>query len=142
MPTPLKVLILEDRVEDARLMLHELRRAGFDPEWQRLDTEAEYLARLGPDWDVVLADGVLPQFTAEHALDLMQQRNLDIPLIVVTGTLSEETAVAHMKRGAADYLLKDRLTRLGPAVRQALERSRLDRERRRAEEECHRFFDL
>lgn len=133
MATPLSVLILEDRESDAELMLHELRRAGFKPQWQRVETEQDYLAHLHPALDVILADYTLPQFDALRALHLLQKRGLDIPFIVVTGSISEEVAVECMKQGAADYLLKDRLARLGPAVVQALKQRKLREEKRQAE---------
>ncbi len=139
MVTPLRVLILEDRPADAELMVHELRRAGFAPDWQRVETEAEYAAALRRDgqphggFDVILADYVLPQFNALRALHLLQGWGLDIPFIVVTGSVGEEVAVECMREGAADYLLKDRMARLGPAVERALEEKRLRDEKRRAE---------
>ena len=134
MAIPLRVLILEDRPADAELMLHELRRAGFDPVWERVDTEADYLSRLDPALDLILADYSLPQFDGVRALHLLQERGLDIPFIIVSGTIGEEVAVAAMREGAADYLFKDRLTRLGPAVEQALEQNRLRGEKRQAAE--------
>ncbi len=133
MSAPLRVLILEDRPTDAELMLYELRRAGFEPAWQRVETEADYLAALDPTLDLILADYTLPQFDALRALHLLQERGLDIPFIVVTATVSEEAAVECMKEGAADYLLKDRLARLGPAVERALQEKRLRDEKRQAE---------
>jgi PAS domain S-box-containing protein len=125
MSMPLRLLILEDRESDVELILHELRRAGFDPDWRRVQTEAEYLANLARSLDVILADYNLPGFDAARALELLQERDLDIPFIIVSGMISEEVAVECMKRGAADYLLKDRLTRLGQAVEQAIEQRRL-----------------
>ena len=134
MSVPLRVLILEDAPGDAELMVRELRRAGFAPEWQRVETEAEYLSRLDSALDLILADYSLPQFDAMRALRSVKERVLDIPLIVVTGSISEEVAVECIKQGAADYLLKDRLTRLGTAVVQALEQRRLRKEKRKADE--------
>lgn len=134
MAIPLRVLILEDRPSDAELVLHELRRAGFEPEWERVDTEADYLDRLDPALDLVLADYSLPQFDGLSALRLLQERELDIPFIIVSGTIGEDLAVGAMKEGAADYLLKDRLARLGPAVAHALEQKRLHDEKQKAEE--------
>ncbi|MFI5180384.1 MAG: PAS domain S-box protein [Thermoanaerobaculia bacterium] len=132
---PLRVLILEDRPADVDLMLHELRRHGFEVECSRADTESDFLAGLERSPDVILADYTLPQFDALRALAFLQMRNLDIPVIVVTGSVSEEVAVECIKRGAVDYLLKDRLARLGGAVDRALEERRLRDERRRAEQE-------
>ncbi len=138
MPDLLRALVLEDNRADLDLLLHELRRAGFEIDAQHVDDKASYAASLSADVDVILADYALPQFDAAHALLLLQQRGLDVPFIVVTGSVSEEAAVECMKLGAADYLLKDRLARLGPAVRQALEAKRLRDERRRAQQEVHR----
>jgi len=125
MATPLRVLLLEDRPEDAELALHELRRAGFAPEWTRVETEADYLARLDPALDLVLADYHLPAFDAPRALELLRARGVDVPFIVLSGTVDDQAALACICQGAADYLLKDRLARLGPAVTQALEAKRL-----------------
>ena len=130
---PIRVLILEDRCADAELILHELRRSGFDPSWERLETEAEYLARLQSPPDVILADYRMPRLDAPRALELLQALNLDIPFIVVSGAIGEDLAVAIMRQGATDYLLKDRLMRLGPAVRHALEEKQVRDDKRRAE---------
>ncbi len=136
MAGPLRVLVLEDRPADAELMIRELRQGGFDPDWERAATKEQYLAHLGPDLDLILADYTLARFNAVEALRLLRKRRLDIPFIVVTDTVEEEAAVACLKQGADDYLLKDRLARLGPAVGQALEAKRLHDERRRAEREA------
>jgi two-component system cell cycle sensor histidine kinase/response regulator CckA len=135
---PLRALILEDSEADVALMLYELRQAGFQPQHVHVETEAAYLAHLQQDLDVILADYTLPQFDALRALELLQERGLDIPFIVVTGTVSEEAAVESIKRGAADYFLKDRLARLGPAVDQALQAKRLRDEKRQIDEQVRR----
>lgn len=122
---PLRILIVEDRPEDVELVLHELKREGLCFEHRRVDDEKGFGAAL--DWapQIILADYNLPQFTARRALELLRERGDDVPFIVITGSISEEVAVDMMKRGAADYLIKDRLTRLGVAVKQALEQKRL-----------------
>ena len=132
-PAAIRVLILEDRAEDAALMLHELRRSCFQPEWRRVDTEAGYLEQLEPPPDVILADYHMPRLDAPRALELLQGLDLDVPFIVVSGAIGEEVAVAMMRQGATDYLLKDRLRRLGPAVRRALDDKQLRQETRQAE---------
>ena len=134
MGNPLRVLILEDQPSDAELLLRELRRIGYDPTWERIETEADYLVALEQDYGIILSDYAMPQFDGIRALSLLRERGLQIPFILVSGTIGEETAVAAMKEGASDYLLKDRLARLGPAVRQALEKSNLLKQRQRAEE--------
>lgn len=130
MSTPLRVLILEDRLADAELMADELRAAGFEPDWRRVETEADFLAALEDEPEVILADYVMPQLEATRALSLLCERGFAIPFIVVSGSVSEELAVDAMKAGAADYLLKDRLARLGPAVVNALEQRDLQRDKR------------
>lgn len=130
--TPINVLILEDKADDAELMVIELKKAGFQPTWQVISGETEYVSALVAQPDLILADYALPQFDADRALRLLKERRLDIPFIVVTGSLSEEAAVGFMKDGAADYLLKDRLSRLGPAVQHALAETTLRRRHQQA----------
>jgi PAS domain S-box-containing protein len=134
MTTPLHLLILEDRASDAELMLAELREAGFEPDWKRVDSEADYIASLDPSLDLILADYHLPQFNGGRALSLLRERGLDIPFVLVSGAVDEETAVQMMRNGAADYVLKDRMKRLGQATIRALEEKRLRDEKRQAEE--------
>jgi PAS domain S-box-containing protein/diguanylate cyclase (GGDEF)-like protein len=140
MSAPLQILLLEDSLADAELTLHELRLAGFKPDWQRVETEADYLAQLHPGIELILADYSLPQFDALRALQLLQERGLDIPFIVITGTVSEEVVVECMKQGAADYLLKDRLMRLGSAVAQALQAKQMRDQKRQTEAEKTRLI--
>jgi PAS domain S-box-containing protein len=133
--TNIRVLILEDRSEDVELMIQELRQNDFDPEWLCVDTESEYNTQLGWPPDVILADCDMRLMDASRALELLCQHNLDsIPFIVVSGTIGEDVAMALMGKGATDYLLKDRLARLGPAVRRALGESKLRDEVRQAEQ--------
>lgn len=133
MAIPLALLILEDQPADVELMLHQLRRAGYAPTWQRVDNEADFLAALDPGLDLILADYTLPQFDAMRAFDVVRGRGLDIPFIIVSGTIGEERAVAALHSGIADYLLKDRLARLGAAVARALQQRQQIIETRRAE---------
>src|SRR5512133_854547 len=131
---PLKVLVLEDRPVDAELILYEMKRSGYDCAGKRVDTQEDYLRAIDECPDIILADYSLPQFTAMEALHLLQERGLDIPFIVVTGTISEEAAVETMIQGAADYLLKDRLGRLGQAVQRTLQQKALRDEKRKSEQ--------
>ncbi len=131
---PLRILFVEDNPQDTELALRELRRAGYLPEWSRVETEDTYLAALHPGWDIILSDFRMPQFDGLQALHLLLKKGLDIPFIIVSGTIGEETAVEAIKQGATDYLLKDRLARLGPAVKQAMAQNRVRLERKRAED--------
>lgn len=133
MPVPLRLLILEDNPFDAELAIHEIRRAGFDPVWRCVETEADFLAALTPDLDLVLSDYNLPQFDGLRAFDLMIEQGFDIPFILVSGAIGEERAVEAMKKGVIDYLLKDRLARLGPAITNALRQKQERQERRDAQ---------
>ena len=133
MSKPLRILILEDNAADAELNIHELRDAGFDPQWQRVESEAEYLAALDTAPELILADYSLPKFDGLRALKALRDRRLDIPFILVSGMAGEEIAVEAMKQGATDYLLKDQIARLGAAVERAMEEKRLRAVSRRAE---------
>src|SRR5437879_12163419 len=124
---PLRLLILEDRPEDADLALRQLRRAGFDPTWRRVEDEDGFRANLDPELDLIIADYHQPQFDALRALKLMQEAGLEIPFVLVSGAVGEDMAVAAVRLGAVDYVLKDRLGRLGTAVENALEQAKLRR---------------
>lgn len=142
MPRPLKVLIVEDNPADAELALLQLRRDGFEPEWERVDTEEAYLARLHVGLDLILSDYDLPLFSGLRALDLLKTSGLDVPFILVSGTIGEDIAVTAMKEGVSDYLLKDRLARLGQSIDHLLNERRLQRERRHAGEALRLFRAL
>jgi PAS domain S-box-containing protein len=133
MVTPLHVLILEDDANDAELLVIELRRTGFEPRWSRVEDEAGFLGGLAAIPDIVLADYSLPQLNALDALRLMRDAGYDTPVIIITGAMSEEACVKSLRHGASDYLLKDRLARLGPSIRHALNEQRLITARRAAE---------
>jgi signal transduction histidine kinase len=133
MNTSLKILMVEDNPADADLVLAELRRAGFDPQWQRVETETDYLAGIKTLPAIILSDFALPKFSGMKALELLNASGLNIPFILISGTVGEDIAVEAIKRGANDYFLKDRLTRLAPAVRRALQEVAERAERRRLE---------
>jgi signal transduction histidine kinase len=136
MTQPLRVLLLEDQDTDAELMVRELKRAGFDPVWDRVDTEEELLRCLDQPndrpYDLILSDNSMPTFDALAALKCLQQRRVDIPFIIVSGSIGEEQAVALLHHGASDYIMKDRIDRLGSAVGQVLEKKRLRDDNRAA----------
>jgi signal transduction histidine kinase/DNA-binding response OmpR family regulator len=134
MAAPLKILIAEDLPDDADLIIAQLRRAGFHPVPIRVETEAEFLAELRKLPDLIISDYSMPCFSGLRAAQLTQESGLNIPFILVSGTVGEDAAVEAMKHGATDYLLKDRIVRLGPAVERALEQKRLREERWRTAE--------
>ena len=135
MPESLKLLLVEDNPDDARLIMHALRGTGYDSNWHRVDSEEAYLASLSDGWDIILSDWNMPKFGGHRALELLKASGLEIPFIIVSGAIGEETAVEAMKLGAADYLLKDRLGRLKTAISQAVEQSQLRRKIKLAEEQ-------
>lgn len=117
----LRVLLVEDSPSDAELTVRELRRAGFEFTFERVEDAEGLRASLAAQrWDLVLSDEAMPNFDATRALDVLRSSGQDIPLIVVSGTIGEEAAVRLMKAGAQDFILKDRIARLGPAVQREL----------------------
>lgn len=137
-PLPLRVLLLEDRPADAELVLRALTKAGIAAQWRRVQTEADFVATLATPPDLILADFRLPQFDGLKALQLVRDRGLALPFIIVTGTLGDERAAECVRHGATDYVLKDRLARLGPAVHRALAERRLRADRRETDEKLRR----
>jgi len=131
--TPLRLLMVEDSARDAALLVRILRQEQFEVAFERVETVEGMETALEQCWDLIIADYSMPSFGAEAALDLLQRRNLDLPLIMVSGTIGDEAAIEAMKRGAADYLLKDRLSRLGEAVQRVLADKRLRAEKEEAE---------
>jgi len=127
----LRVLLVEDSPEDAELLLWQLRQGGFAPVLHRIDTEAQMALALARErWDIVIADHAMPSFSSAAALALLRRSDDDTPFIIVSGRIDEADAVDAMKAGAQDYIWKDHLTRLAPAVRRELLEARRRRERR------------
>jgi len=142
MKPELHILILEDVATDAELMMHELRREDILFSAKRVWTEADFLAELRTAPDVILADYSLPSWDGLSALEAARRELPDVPFIFVSGSLGEETAVDALHHGARDYVLKQRLPRLGPAVRHALRESELARERKRSEARIQHLNDV
>ncbi|MEW5789167.1 MAG: EAL domain-containing protein [Pseudomonadota bacterium] len=137
---PLHALIVEDVEDDALLLALCLANAGFDLAWRRVDNEADMLAALdGTAWEIVFSDYSMPRFRGDRALELVRARDPDLPFIFVSGTIGEEAAVAGMRAGAQDYVMKHNLARLPPIVRRELADARERRERRRAEAELRKL---
>src|SRR5687767_8350758 len=131
----LRALLVEDSEDDALLLGLMLKQAGYDLTSERVDTPESMRAALErQSWDVVISDYVMPRFSGLAALRILQEKGLDLPFLIVSGHIGEETAVAAMKAGAHDYLMKDRLARLVPAVERELREAEVRRERHLAEE--------
>lgn len=131
---PLRALVLEDSEFDARVMVQALRTGGYEVEWRRVDTADGMQGALRErPWDVVLADYNMPEFNAPQALRILQGLGMDIPFIIVSGGIGEDVAVAAMKAGAHDYVMKGNPARLLPAVERELREAEVRRRRRDAE---------
>ncbi len=130
---PLRLLLIEDSDDDAALVLREIKRSHFDVIWERVQTAPDLEAMLARSWDIVLSDYTMPHLDAPTALEIVRRHAADLPFIVVSGTVGEDTAVEVMRSGANDYLLKGHLTRLVPAITREIRDSRLRAERRRAD---------
>jgi DNA-binding NarL/FixJ family response regulator len=131
----LHVLFVEDDPVDTELAVRELQKSGFNMKWQRIDTQADFMNRLTQDPpDIIISDDAMPQFSSGEALQCLRESRLTIPFIVLSHAIGEDEAVQLMRNGAADYLRKDRMGRLGEAVRHALEERRLRSEYAGAQE--------
>jgi signal transduction histidine kinase len=136
MDAVLRVLIVEDLDSDAQLILRELRHHGYDIDYERVETRPameQALARQA--WDIILSDYSLPHFNAMQALATLKESGLDIPFLVISGTIDEDTAVTALKAGAHDFLVKGRLARLIPAIEREMKDAEIRRSHRQAEAE-------
>jgi PAS domain S-box-containing protein len=121
MPNPLKVLIVEDSVDDTFFIVRELQRGGFNVDFERVETPAGMEAALRThNWDLVISDYSMPLYGGAAALALYQQSGLDVPFILVSGTMGEDIAVEMLKAGAHHYVMKQNMRKLVPAIRQEL----------------------
>jgi len=132
----LRVLHLEDSELDHELTIAQLRRGGLNVASQRIDSEPEFLRALEGDWDVVISDYNLPGFSGLVALDLLKASGLAVPFILLSGAIGEDAAVEAMRNGASDYLLKNNMTRLVPALLRAVEANETRLARRLADHEA------
>ena len=134
MPTPLSVLVLEDRDSDAALLLTALKRGGFEADSEIVASADGMREALGRrSWDIIISDYSMPGFNALKALAVLKETNRDIPFVVISGTIGEENAVEVLKMGAHDFLVKGRLARLVHVVERELREARQRAARREAE---------
>jgi len=135
---PIRVLVVENHEDDAELMVEQLRKQGFEPEWQRVERADDMRQALEKrPWDIVLSDYVMPRFSGADALIVLKETGLDLPFIIVSGSIGEEVAVQAMKMGAQDFFRKDRMTLLPAAVQRELKEAEVRRERSRAVTALH-----
>jgi len=134
-PVPLRLLLVEDSPDDALFLVRELKKGDYDVQFRRVDTRADLQAALDAEaWDLVVSDFVIPGFGGLEALDVVHDKGLDLPFLMVSGKMDEETAVEVMRAGAHDYIVKGHWSRLAPAVRRELREAEGRRARRAAEE--------
>ncbi|HLZ97639.1 MAG TPA: PAS domain-containing protein [Steroidobacteraceae bacterium] len=138
----LKALLVEDDADDAELLARKIKEAGYELEWTRVQNEVDFLASLRTPPDIIFSDFSIPQFGGLRALEVLRSTGLDVPLILVSGTVGEEVAVEAMRYGATDYLLKDRTVRLATAVKRALSETLLRKEQRRTQEALRNSVQL
>ena len=138
MDKDIRILVVEDSEDDMILLIRELNRGGFKPRCKRVQTrQSMFDALISEPWDLVLTDHNMPGFNSTAAIEVMQEMELDTPVIIVSGSIGEEIAVAAMKMGAHDYIMKDNLTRLVPAIERELREAELRRSHRLAEATIH-----
>lgn len=143
MKPELKILIAEDSEDDTLLLIREIRAAGFEPVWHRVEGEDALTASLREGlWDIVISDYSMPQLDGLDVIRRVHDSGLDVPIIIVSGVIGEEDAVAAMKAGAHDYLIKGKMSRLIPAVKRELREAEMRRAHRRTESEIRRLNAL
>ena len=134
-PQALRVLMVEDSESDEQLIIRELKKGGYEPEYERVETAAGMKKALkDKQWDIILCDYKMPEFNAPSAITLLKGTNIDIPLIIVSGAIGEEIAVKCMRSGAHDYIMKTNLSRLCPAITRELEEAEVRVQRKLAED--------
>jgi len=134
-PQPLRTLIVEDSNNDVLLIIRELKKGGYNPIYERVETAAAMKKSLkNKQWDIILCDYKVPNFNAPSAISLLKEECTDIPLIIISGTIGEETAVECMRLGARDYIIKDNFSRLCPAIARELEEAKVKNKQKQAEE--------
>ena len=149
MSKPLRVLVVEDSEDDAYFLIRELKKNGFEPQFARVESARQMTEALETKkWDIVISDHSVPGFGSLEALEIIKKKQVDIPFIVLSGTIGEEVAVNVMKAGASDYVMKGKLTRLYPSIERELREAQSREARRAAEDalkrnrqELEEFFD-
>jgi len=132
----LRALIVDDSEDDVLLIVRELKKGGYSPVYERVETaDAMKKALEDKRWDIILCDYKMPNFSAPSAISLLKKTNIDIPVIIISGAIGEETAVECMRLGARDYIMKGNFSRLCPAISRELEEAKARNKHKQAEEE-------
>jgi len=141
-PKSLRALMVDNSENDVLLIIRELKKGGFNPFYERVET-ATAMEKILQDkqWDVILCDYKMPQFSAPLAIDVLKKTDIDIPLIIVSGSIGEDAAVECMRLGAQDYIMKGNLSRLCPAIARELEEAEVRNKQKQAEENFRRSLD-
>lgn len=141
-PKSLRALMIDDSETDVLLIVHELKRGGFNPYYERVETAPAMEKNLrNKQWDVILCDYEMPHFSASSAIDVLKKTDIDIPLIIVSGSGGEDAAVKCMRMGAQDYVMKGNLSRLCPAIAREMEEAEIRNKQKQAEENFRRSLD-
>src|SRR5664280_1089673 len=131
----LRSLIIEDSEDDTLLLIRNLKKGGYNPVYERVETaDAMKKALKEMQWDISLCDYKMPKFNAPSAIAVLKEANVDIPLIIISGTIGEDVGIECMRLGAHDYIMKDKLSRLCPAIARELEESEVRKKQRQADE--------
>jgi len=149
MKKSIRLLIIEDSEDDAELLVRKVTKSGYKIKYTRVESEKEMKSALQQEaWDLIISDYSLPNFTGLSAINLINQLKIDIPFIIVSGAIGEDIAVEAMKAGAHDYIMKDNLARLSPAIERELREAKIRNERKQAisalresEQKYHTLFD-
>src|SRR6266545_4259877 len=143
MGTHLRILLIEDSQDDARLVLREIQRGGYEVKFERVETAESMRAALAHQaLDFIICDFSLPRFSAPNALELLKKSGYDLPFIIVSGTIGEESAVNALKAGAHDFIIKGNFARLVPAIQRELKEAEVRRERRDRERELEAIVSV
>ena len=135
MSSPIRILIVEDSEDDALLLIRQIRRSGYEPDAHRVDNAGDLSAAMEcQEWDIVISDHNMPSFDSEKAIEIVRSYNRDIPIIIVSGSIGEELAVQAMRTGANDYIMKNNLMRLAPAIDREIREAQSRKARRDAEQ--------
>ncbi len=143
MPKPIRVLIVEDNENDALIIVYTLKQGGYEPYYKIIDTEKEMRSLLDNEiWDVIISDYSMPHFNGPEALKLVHKKNLNLPFIIISGTIGEDVAVEMLKKGANDYIMKDNLKRLVTSVEREIREAKVKESKIKADNDLREAYNI